>query len=204
MLIPLPDPERYLGLSDQQIAAQLHDIHGRVLLRGRLETLLARREIGGLLVAYATHHPRDRNRFEAFAKQTVDLSYDEGRRHMQLWVYWPRCVEVLQRLDDEAMKTGKRLSVPGLRRLLALAGVIGRRPLTIAHDTEDTIELIYLPLADLPDDIAALKAIIQRYQQVNRVLRAEAVIGRNDLRRANEIIQTLRARIRQMPKLPDS
>ena len=47
------DPNRYRGLADGEIASELRTIVARLLIRGRLETLLARREIGGLLTEYA-------------------------------------------------------------------------------------------------------------------------------------------------------
>jgi hypothetical protein len=121
------DPHRYDGLADRAIAAALFRFVGVLLLRGRLQTLLARREIGGLLCEFAKHHPKDRPLFEAFALNTVGLSYDEGRRHIQLWVHWPLCEATLQRLQDEARHTRKPFVVPGLRKLLALTGVVGRR-----------------------------------------------------------------------------
>ena len=116
------DLHRYDGLADRAIAAELSRFVGVLLLRGRLQTLLARREIGGLLTEFARHHPKDRSLFEAFALNTVGLAYDEGRRLMQLWVYWPRCESTLERLQDEANRTRKPFVVPGLRKLLALAG----------------------------------------------------------------------------------
>jgi hypothetical protein len=52
------DPHRYDGLADRAIAAALFRFVGVLLLRGRLQTLLARREIGGLLCEFAKHHPK--------------------------------------------------------------------------------------------------------------------------------------------------
>ena len=72
------EPHRYAGMDDHAIAAQLHRFVGVPLLRGRLETPLARREIGGLLCEFAKHHPKDRPLFEAFALNTVGLSLDGG------------------------------------------------------------------------------------------------------------------------------
>ena len=67
-------PHRYDGLADRAIAVELGRFVGVLLLRGRLQTLLARREIGGLLCEFAKHHPQDRALFEAFALNTVGLS----------------------------------------------------------------------------------------------------------------------------------
>ena len=54
------EPHRYAGMDDHAIAAQLHRFAGVLLLRGRLQTLLVRREIGGFLCEFAKHHPKDR------------------------------------------------------------------------------------------------------------------------------------------------
>src|SRR4051812_48271895 len=78
------DPRRYQGLPVGELARQLRNIHSGLLRRGQIRTLLARREIGGLLTEFARLHPRERSAFEFFAKRHVGLSYDEGRRHMQL------------------------------------------------------------------------------------------------------------------------
>ena len=89
-----------------------------LLMRGKLETLLARREIGLLFIAFAMHHPRDRARFEAFAQRPVDMEYSEARRHMQLAANWERCVATLERLQNEAVRSQRPFVVPGLRRLI--------------------------------------------------------------------------------------
>ena len=102
------DLHRYDGLADRAIAAELSRFVGVLLLRGRLQTLLARREIGGLFTEFARHHPKDRSLFEAFALNTVGLSSDEGRRHMQLWVYWPRCEGTLERVQARTTELASR------------------------------------------------------------------------------------------------
>ena len=196
------DPHRYDGLADRAIAAELSRFVGVLLLRGRLQTLLARREIGGLLTEFARHHPKDRSLFEAFALNTVGLSYDEGRRHMQLWVYWPRCEGTLERLQDEAHRTRKPFVVPGLRKLLALAGVVGRRT-AIALDVVPP----ETPLpAQLPDEVAMLHAIIRRLLSTQRMLRARIVVLEGEVRYAADRVRhyrreaaKLRREIRQMP-----
>src|SRR3954447_24434976 len=93
------DLDRYRGLTVAQLSRQLRDIQARLLLRGRIETILARREIGGLLAEYARRYPRERAAFTQFSKRTVGLDYDEARRHIQLWVHWPRCLSTLERLE---------------------------------------------------------------------------------------------------------
>ena len=189
---PLPaqtsqyNPDRYRGLSDAEIARQLHNVRGRLLLRGRLVTLLARREIGGLLQKFARHHPRQREEFEVFAKETVDLDYTQARRLMQLWVYWPRCLATLERL--EARQRGVPYKVPGLRKLLAMAGVIGKRPVPLPPEDVPSDESEQWISAALPDDVATLRRIIEGLRRDNRVLREQVVLLRNE--------------IRQMPKMP--
>jgi hypothetical protein len=196
------EPHRYVGMDDHAIAAQLHQFVGVLLLRGRLETLLARREIGGLLCEFAKHHPKDRLLFEAFAARTVGLSYDEGRRHLQLWVYWLRCETTLQQLQDEARSHGRPFIVPGLRRLLTLAGVTGRRA-AIARDVAPP----EMPLpAGLPSDVVMLRAIVRRLLSQQRVLRARIVVLEGEVRYAADRVThyrqeaaNLRRQIRQMP-----
>ena len=196
------DQHRYDGMHDRAIAALLFRFVGVLLLRGRLQTLLVRREIGGLLCEFAKHHPKDRSSFEAFALATVGLSYDEGRRHMQLWVHWPLCEATLQRLQDEAHRTRKPFVVPGLRKLLALAGVVGRRA-AIALDVVPP----EMPLpAGLPDDVATLRAIVRRLLSVQRVLRSRIVVLQGEVQYARERARhyrrdaaNLRRQIRQMP-----
>ena len=198
------EPHRYAGMDDHAIAAQLHRFVGVPLLRGRLETPLARREIGGLLCEFAKHHPKDRPLFEAFALNTVGLSYDEGSRHIQLWVHWPLCEATLQRLQDEARHTRKPFVVPGLRKLLALTGVVGRRA-AIAL----TVVPPEMPLpAGLPDDVATQHAVVRRLLSTQRVLQSKIVVLRGEVQYTRERARhyrrdaaNLRRQIRQMPNL---
>ena len=90
---------------------------------------------------------------------------------MQLWVHWTRCEATLQRLQDEARSHRQPFVVPGLRKLLALAGVIGRRS-AIALDVAPALPLA----AGLPDDVAMLRAIIRRLLSTQRMLRARIVV----------------------------
>ena len=66
--------------------------------------------------------------FEDFSLRHVGLGYDDGRRHMKLWVFWDHCLAALERLEQQAERNGVALAIPGLRKLLALAGVVGKRP----------------------------------------------------------------------------
>ena len=76
--------DRYQSLTDAEIAQQLRAIHNGLLMRGRLETLITRRQIGELLHECARRYPRDRRRFEVFALRTVGLEYSDARRHSSL------------------------------------------------------------------------------------------------------------------------
>ena len=197
------DPHRYDGLADRAIAVELGRFVGVLLLRGRLQTLLARREIGGLLCEFAKHHPQDRALFEAFALNTVGLSYDEGRRHMQLWVHWSRCETTLQQLQDVARRHRKPFLVPGLRKLLELAGVVRQRGGVIGLNVSPG----FLPSpTGLPDDVAMLKAIVRRLLAAQRVLRSKVVVLQGEVQYATERARhyrrdaaNLRRQIRQMP-----
>ncbi len=198
------DPNRYQGLTDGVIASALRHVATRLLMRGKLETLLARREIGGLLTEFARHHPRDRTRFEVFARRTVDMAYDEARRHMQLWMNWQRCLDTLDRLHSEAARANAPFIVPGLRKLLTLAGVVGvRRRL----EGGSAIPPLELPRpSPLPDDIGELRRMVRRLQGVERDLRGRIVVLSGDLthsrslvRLARQEVADLRKRIRQMP-----
>lgn len=121
---------------------------------------------------------------------------------MQLWVYWPRCESTLERLQDEAHRTRKPFVVPGLRKLLALAGVVGRRE-AIALDVVPP----ETPLpAQLPDDVATLRAIVRRLLSTQRTLRARIVVLEGEVRYAADRAShyrreaaKLRSKIRQMP-----
>lgn len=196
-------PHRYDGLADRAIAVELGRFVGVLLLRGRLQTLLARREIGGLLCEFAKHHPQDRALFEAFALNTVGLSYDEGRRHMQLWVHWSRCETTLQQLQDVARRHRKPFVVPGLRKLLELAGVVRQRGGVIGLNVSPG----FLPSpTGLPDDVAMLKAIVRRLLAAQRVLRSKVVVLQGEVQYATERARhyrrdaaNLRRQIRQMP-----
>ena len=197
------DLNRYVVLSDREIASELRRFVGTLLLRGRLETTLARREIGGLLYGFAIHHPRDRRLFKSFALRMVGLKYDEARRHMQLWAGWSLCETTLQRLEDKSRKRGTPFVVPGLRRLLALAGVVGGHAALALGVTPP------LPVrARLPSDAEALRAMVRRLLSEQRGLRARIVAAEGEALYANERARyhrqeaaVLRRQIRQMPNL---
>jgi hypothetical protein len=191
------DPTRYSVLDDAAIQQWLDRFAGILLKRNSLLNLQIRREIGGLLCAFAQRHPRQRELFESLARTTCNLDYTDGRRHITLWVYWPQCVATLERLERDAKRLGRQFVVPGFRRLLALAGVTERRG--DSNTTSPTPPSPVAPLV-LPDDIRALKRIVRGVMMENRVLRERLVLARNDLAIMTAENGRLHAQIRQMPK----
>jgi hypothetical protein len=170
------DMTRYAALPDREIAAELAKLHDGLLLRGSLQALLARREIGGVLIEVARRNPGDRDRFEWLVLKYLDVNYSTGRLHVQLWVHWPFVLVTLERLQFEAQRRHVPFKVPGLRRLLREAGVIEQRQ-RLALDLKP--ERV-LP-AHLPDDVAQLKAIIRAQMADNRELRGVIAKLRGDL-----------------------
>ena len=121
---------------------------------------------------------------------------------MQLWVHWTRCEATLQQLQDEARSHGRPFVVHGLRKLLTLAGVVGRRA-TIALGVAPP----EMPMpAGLPSDTAMLRSIVRRLLSQQRVLRARIVVLEGEVRYAADRVThyrqeaaNLRRQIRQMP-----
>jgi hypothetical protein len=197
------DVDRYTALPDRAIDAELARHVGGLLLRGSLAALLARREIGGLMYAIAKRYPHQRAPFEAMAQRNLNLSYTEARRYLQLWVNWPRCLTTLERLEADAKRLRRPFIVPGLRRLLVMSGVVEKR----GGDTVIELQPLAWPIGDpLPDDIAALNAIIRKLLARDRMWRAETAILRGGLRDAidrqrlqRREIASLRLQIRHLP-----
>ena len=189
------DAARYGGLDDAAIVRRLNQFSAILLRCNELASLLVRREIGGLLHEFARQHPRQRTLFEALARTTTGLDYTDARRHIALWVHWHRCVDGLQRLERDAKRLNQQFVVPGLRRLLILAGLVERRG---GSTTIDTPAPVVIPPV-LPDDLAKLKAIAFELMAENRELRGRAVILRNDLAFAMEQNERLHAEIGRLP-----
>jgi hypothetical protein len=88
------DPERYDCWTLDQIVARLGGATLSLLKRGTLTSLVARRELGGLLVAAS-------KLVTTFAEQThlfrrvLDLDYSDARRHMKVWLFRPRVEKML-------------------------------------------------------------------------------------------------------------
>jgi hypothetical protein len=198
------DVAPYLDLTDAQIGAELRCVAGRLLLRGRIATLLARREIGLLFIAFARHHPRDRSMFEAFALHTVDMDYAYARRHMQLAANWDRVIAALERLQDQATAAGRAFVIPGLRKILALAGVSGKRGDGGTRPIEEPLPIAAPP----PSDVETLRRMVHELRAENRELRgrvtaltAEASYERLRAMLALEDAASLRKKIRHKTNL---
>ena len=101
---------------------------------------------------------------------------------MKLWAFWDHCLAALERLEEQAERNGVALAIPGLRKLLALAGVVGKRPALLQPPEPSVQEDInWIAPAPLPDDVDGLREVIRRLERINRVLREKMVVLTNDL-----------------------
>lgn len=192
----------YLGWSEAQIAAELRATAGRLLVRGKATTLVARKHAGELLWVAAKQHRRQRAAFERFSLATVGLGYAEARKHIQLWVYWDRVEAVIDRIRRQAEREGKPAVILGYYKLLRLAGVIEdrRRPKQTPDDTGEEIELLDVE-PDKIDDLAAAREIIFKLQGELRISRAQVAKLRVDLSITNQTVHALRDRLNQRERL---
>jgi hypothetical protein len=106
--------DRYDDYTSDQIIAELRMVP--YLKRNTMTTLIARREIGGLLVA-ACKLVNNMNDQIALFRQILDIDYVEARRHMKLWLYWPEIAAMLAERERTASRDVP-FRVPGYRRLL--------------------------------------------------------------------------------------
>jgi site-specific DNA-methyltransferase (adenine-specific) len=157
--------DRYAGLDLDQIIASIRGTALVLLKRGTAATLLARRELGGLLFAACkkiTSRPAQVDLF-----RNANLEYSEARRHIKLWVDWLRVERMLCERQANCLRRGVPFVTPGLRQCLKMAGIT--RPAAPPYDSPPA------PVGPepLPDDVDALKAIVEDLQQKNRVERAD-------------------------------
>ena len=96
----------------------------------------------------------------------VNLDYSEARRHMKLWVHWPQIARMLADRDDACRRRNLPFVVPGYRKCLELAGIVGR--------PEPAYERPPPPVEPdpLPSDIATLTQMVEALEQKNRLERA--------------------------------
>ena len=136
------------------------------LRRGTWGALIARREWGGLLVAATKLVSSYQEQVNLF-RRIVNLDYADARRHMKVWVYWERIARMLYDREESCRKRGVPFVVPGYRRCLELIG-IGIRPDSPYEPPPPPPQP-----PPLPDDVAALTAIIKDLEQKNRLERAD-------------------------------
>jgi hypothetical protein len=138
-----------------------------LLKRATLRALVARKELGGLFVA-ACAQVNSREEQEALFRRHLDVNYPDGRRHMRLWTFWNRIEAMLRDRERSCARRGIRFIVPGYRRCLQLAGLEGK--------SEPPPYEVPRPLVEadpLPDDVAALTAMVKELEKKNRLERAE-------------------------------
>ena len=90
------DVGRYDGWTLEQIIAELRGSTLNFLKRGTLQSLIARREWGGLLVAAAKLVTTAAEQTQLF-RRVLDLDLADSRRHMKLWLFWPRVAKMFRR-----------------------------------------------------------------------------------------------------------
>ena len=103
----------------------------------------------------------------------------------------------------QARRHRKPFVVPGLRKLLKLAGVVRQRGGVLGLNVSPG----FLPSpTGLPDDVAMLKAIVRRLLAAQRVLRSKVVVLQGEVQYATERARhyrrdaaNLRRQIRLMP-----
>jgi site-specific DNA-methyltransferase (adenine-specific) len=158
--------DRYAELDLDQIIASIRGTALVLLKRGTAATLIARRELGGLLFAACKKITSRSAQVDLF--RNANLEYSDARRHIKLWVYWLRIEQMLIGRESSCRRRGVPFTTPGLRRCLKLAGIT-RTPAAPPHDPPPA------PLAaePLPDDPSVLKAMVADLQQKNRAERAD-------------------------------
>ena len=119
------DVGRYDGWTLDQIIAGMRGSTLNLLKRGTMKSLIARREWGGLLVAAAKLVTTAAEQMQLF-RRVLDLNYPDCRKHMKLWVFWPRIAKMLDDREDSCVKRSVPFVVPGYERCLELAGISGR------------------------------------------------------------------------------
>ena len=164
------DVARYDGWPLDQIISKLRGTTLHLLKRGTKMALVARREWGGLLVAACKRVATSAEQSDLF-RRILDVNYSDARRHMKLWVYWPR---VEQMLIDRAESFHKRhvpFVIPGYKRCLELAGITRRmKPaIPLAPPPPPVVA------EPLPADVAVLMARVAELEKLNRLEREKTV-----------------------------
>jgi hypothetical protein len=162
------DADRYQGWTLDRIIAALRGSALELLKRGSIAVLIARRELGGLLVAASKLQTSTVSPAVLFRQLAMD--YSDGRRHMKLWAYWERVESMLRDRESAARKLGLPFIVPGYRRCLELAGLLrqSRQP-----DYEPPPKP--LKRGPLPRDVDQLVEMVTALETENRLEREEKV-----------------------------
>jgi hypothetical protein len=155
------DAHRYERWNLDRIVAGLRGGTLALLKRGTLSALVARREWGGLLVAGCKLLTSDTEQSSLF-RRVLDLNYFDTRKHMKLWVFWPR---MLEDRAESCHKRGAPFIVPGYRRCLELAGITRRRDPPDYDPPPPPVEPEPLPI-----EVAALIERVKDLQKQNRLL----------------------------------
>jgi hypothetical protein len=182
------DASRYDGWTLENIITGLRGATLPQLKRGSLTSLLARREWGGLLVAASRLVITLAEQTSLF-RRVVDLAYPDARLHMKLWIFWPRVVKVLQDHEESCRKRGVPFIVPGYRRCLRMAGVIGKLGPAIPVDPSPPL----ITGEPLPTDVVALRARVERLELQNRLEREKSTLLTVELDETKEELAELKA-----------
>ena len=163
------DPACYDGLTLADIIAQMRGSTLSLLKKATWKSLIARRDLGGLLVAASKLATTVEEQTQLF-RQVLDFAYNAARLHMKLWVYWPRIAKMLQDRQEACRRRGAPFIVPGYLRCLRMAGLAGKMGPEIPLDTAAAVFR-----EPLPADIAALTERVEMLELQNRMEREKTV-----------------------------
>src|ERR1700761_1962070 len=99
------DANRYANFTLEQIISAARGTALELLKRGAKVTLIARRELGGLLAAASSWITARTTQAELF-RRLANLEYSEARRHIKLWVFWPRVEKMLSDREETCLRRG--------------------------------------------------------------------------------------------------
>ena len=187
------DSCRYDDWTLDRISVTLRGSTLSLLKRGSLQTLIARREWGGLLVA-ASKLIATLSDQKQFFQRVLDLNYPDARRHMMLWVFWPRIEKMLEDREGSCRKRSVPFVVPGYRRCLSLAGITGRMGPAVPFDPPP-------PPAErepLSTDVTVLHEQIETLELQNRMEREKSIKMAVELDMANEELAELKSEVERI------
>ena len=97
----------------------------RLLKKATWKSLIARRDLGGLLVAASKLATSVQEQTQLF-RQVLDFAYNAARLHMKLWVYWPRIAKMLQDRAGSLPQARRTVHHTGLFSMPAHGGFAGK------------------------------------------------------------------------------